>query len=92
MKRKLFSLWLFVLIVCFTTNIRAQVTLGNTNGVPKPAEKFSAVEIISKGTGGLRLPQLSTTERNAWALSGIALANGLTIYNTTTKCVEYWNS
>ena len=92
MKRKLFSLWLFVLIVCFTTNIRAQVTLGNTNGVPKPAEKFSAVEIISKGTGGLRLPQLSTTERNAWTLSGIALANGLTIYNTTTKCVEYWNS
>jgi len=92
MKRKLFSLWLFVLAVCFTTNIRAQVTLGNTNGVPKPAEKFSAVEIISKGTGGLRLPQLSTTERNAWTLSGIALANGLTIYNTTTKCVEYWNS
>jgi hypothetical protein len=92
MKRKLFSLWLIVLAVCFTTNIRAQVTLGNTNGVPKPAEKFSAVEIISKGTGGLRLPQLSTTERNAWALSGIALANGLTIYNTTTKCVEYWNS
>jgi hypothetical protein len=92
MKRKLFSLWLFVLAVCFTTNIRAQVTLGNTNGIPKPAEKFSAVEIISKGTGGLRLPQLSTTERNAWTLSGIALANGLTIYNTTTKCVEYWNS
>jgi hypothetical protein len=92
MKKKLFSLWLILLAVCFTTNIRAQVTLGNTSGIPKPAEKFSAVEIISKGTGGLRLPQLSTTDRNKWTLSGAALANGLTIYNTTTNCVEYWNS
>ncbi|MBP1225538.1 hypothetical protein [Flavobacterium sp. 1355] len=92
MKKNLFSLWLIVLAVIFTTNIRAQVTLGNTNGIPKPAEKFSAVEIISKGTGGLRLPQLSTSDRDKWTLSGVALANGLTIYNTDTKCVEYWNS
>ena len=92
MKRKLFSLWLIVLAVCFTTHIRAQVTIGNTNGIPKPAEKFSALEVISNGSGGLRLPQLSTADRNKWTLSGTALANGLTIYNTTTKCVEYWNS
>jgi uncharacterized protein (TIGR02145 family) len=97
MKKKLFSLWLFVLAVCFTTNIRAQVTLGNTNGIPKPAETFSALEVISNGKGGLRLPQVSTTDRNALLPASLTaaqklLANGLTIYNTTTNCVEYWNS
>jgi hypothetical protein len=83
--------------VCFTTNIRAQVTLGNTNGIPKPAETFSALEVISNGKGGLRLPQVSTTVRNALLPASLTaaqklLANGLTIYNTSTNCVEYWNS
>ena len=97
MKRKLFSLWLFVLAVVFTSNIRAQVTLGNTNGIPKAAETFSALEVVSNGKGGLRLPQLSKDQKNALAIAALtdpkkALANGLTIYNTTTNCVEYWNS
>ncbi|MEZ0130673.1 hypothetical protein AB9T88_13280, partial [Flavobacterium sp. LBUM151] len=98
MKKNLFSLWLFLLAVFFTTNISAQVTLGNTNGVPKPAETFSALEVISNGKGGLRLPQLTTAQRNTLALAAISdpakkgLSNGLSIYNTTTNCVEYWNS
>jgi len=97
MKKKLFSLWLFVLVVCFTTNIRAQVTLGNTNGIPKPAETFSALEVVSNGKGGLRLPQVSTKDRDALLPASLTsaqklLANGLTIYNTSTNCVEYWNS
>lgn len=98
MKKNLFSLWLFLLAVFFTTNMSAQVTLGNTNGVPKPAEAFSALEVISNGKGGLRLPQLTTAQRNTLALAAISdpakkgLSNGLSIYNTTTNCVEYWNS
>jgi hypothetical protein len=98
MKKNLFSLWLFLLAVVFTSNISAQVTLGNTNGVPKTAEAFTALEVISNGKGGLRLPQLTSDQRNTLALSAISnpgkklLANGLTIYNTTTNCVEYWNS
>src|SRR3954466_14025866 len=97
MKKNLFSLWLFLLAVFFTTNISAQVTLGNTNGIPKPAEAFSALEVVSNGKGGLRLPQLSTSQRNALSLAAISdsgkqlLAAGLTIYNTDTNCVESWN-
>lgn len=98
MKKNLFSLWLFLLAVLFTSNISAQVTLGNTNGIPKTAEAFSALEVVSNGKGGLRLPQLTTTQRNALSLAAISdpvkqgLANGLSIYNSTTNCVEYWNS
>lgn len=98
MKKKLFSLWVFLWAVFFVTNVSAQVTIGNTNGKPKTAETFSALEVISNGTGGLRLPQLTTAQRNTMALAAISdpvkkgLANGLSIYNTTTNCVEYWNS
>ena len=98
MKKNLFSLWLFLLAVFFTSNSSAQVTLGNTNGSPKAAETFSALEVVSNGKGGLRLPQLTTNQRNTLALAAISdpvkkgLSNGLSIYNTTTNCVEYWNS
>jgi len=98
MKKNLFSLWLFLLAVFFTSNSSAQVTLGNTNGSPKAAETFSALEVVSNGKGGLRLPQLTTNQRNTLALDAISdpikkgLSNGLSIYNTTTNCVEYWNS
>lgn len=98
MKKNLFSLWLFLLAVFFTSNSSAQVTLGNTNGISKTAEAYSALEVISNGKGGLRLPQLTTAQRNTLALAAISdpvkkgLSNGLSIYNTTTNCVEYWNS
>ncbi len=44
----------------------------------------SAALEIQSTTGGLLLPRLTTTERNNMS----APANGLTIYNTTTLCVE----
>jgi uncharacterized protein (TIGR02145 family) len=40
--------------------------------------------------GGLRLPQLTTEQRNGLALTDPE-ARGLTIFNTTTNCMEYWN-
>ena len=98
MKKNLFSLWVFLLAVFFVTNVNAQVTIGNLNGKPKAAEKFSALEVISNGTGGLRLPQLTTAQRNTLDLASVSdvnkkmLTKGLTIFNLDTKCVEYWNN
>ncbi|GAB6121053.1 hypothetical protein JCM30204_22020 [Dysgonomonas termitidis] len=88
----------------------AQVTIGD--GVPP--QNFSVLEISTAGTkGGLRLPHLTTAERNAWRdyFLGTATTNpanptgssnvtadeslnapGLAIFNTDTKCYEYWNA
>jgi len=46
--------------------------------------------------GGLRLPLLSTDERNALGLKDLVdpeakAAKGLVIYNITTSCLEFWN-
>ncbi|OXA78518.1 hypothetical protein SAMN05444397_1093 [Flavobacterium aquidurense] len=98
MKKNIFSCWLFLLAVFSVSIVSAQVTIGNTKGMLKTAEDFSALEVLSNGKGGLRLPQLSTNQRNTLSLGAISdpikqgLANGLSIYNTTTNCVEYWNS
>ncbi len=73
------SLILFFLSVAQMT--MAQVTIGSSNP-PDP----SAVLDLQSTQGGLLLPRLSTTQRNA-------LSNppeGLVIFNTTTKCVESW--
>lgn len=83
----------------------AQVTIG----ADTPPHNFSVLEVSTSGTkGGLRLPQLTTAERNAWrdyflgktvnASGGgvtpdeLANASGLAIFNTDIKCYEYWNS
>lgn len=97
MKKNLFSLWVFLFAVFCVTNVNAQATIGNTNGKAKAAEAFSALEVVSNGKGGLRLPQLTTEQRNTLALANVTdpikrpLANGLSIFNTTTNCVEYWS-
>jgi uncharacterized protein (TIGR02145 family) len=78
----------------------AQVTIGDET----PPRNFSILELISNKSG-LRLPQLTTAERNA--LAGTAgfqsekhrgdathtpgLGLGLVIYNTETNSTEYWN-
>lgn len=97
MKKNLFSLWVFLFAVFCVTNVNAQATIGNTNGKAKAAEAFSALEVVSNGKGGLRLPQLTTEQRNTLALANVTdpikrpLASGLSIFNTTTNCVEYWS-
>ncbi|NDV47842.1 hypothetical protein D0T49_12370 [Paludibacter sp. 221] len=70
----------------FIFNANAQVTIG----ADKAPETFSALEVVST-TGGFRLPQLTTDQRNALSVSGKDLAKGLTIYNTTTNCTDTWN-
>ncbi|MDR2005359.1 MAG: PKD domain-containing protein [Prevotella sp.] len=100
-KRRHLTLLLFLFSLLGT--MFGQVTIGE--GIPP--QKFSILEIVSNKTGGIRLPQLTTAERDA--LSATAefqaedhrgdaagstdpgLGLGLTIYNTETNCMEYWN-
>ncbi|MDR0873500.1 MAG: hypothetical protein LBN27_08585 [Prevotellaceae bacterium] len=42
-------------------------------------------------TAGLRVPQLTTAQRNQIMVSGNPLAKGQAVYNTDTNCFEYWN-
>jgi formylglycine-generating enzyme required for sulfatase activity len=71
--------------------LNAQVTIGQD----KDPESFSVLELISN-TRGLRLPQMTTVQRNNLHLENLdgdiaQKAQGLTIFNKSTKCVETWN-
>jgi len=70
--------------------INAQVAIGSI----KEPEKFSLLELISGEDKGLRLPQMTTEQREA--MSDVAfklspLSQGLQIFNMDTKFVETWN-
>ncbi|OXG04460.1 uncharacterized protein (TIGR02145 family) [Flavobacterium araucananum] len=87
MKKNLFFIWLMLLSLLFSINIEAQMTIGGK----KAPEPYSVLELTS--IGGLRLPQMTTTQRNALGVTGLdAKSHGLVIYNTTTTCIEYWDS
>jgi hypothetical protein len=79
---------IFAALLLLTTHLQAQVTVGND----KTPETFSILELIAESKG-MRLPQLTTDERTA--LSDTHGLNpemkGLSIYNKTIDCVEYWN-
>lgn len=99
---------LTVLSVLCALPVCSQVTVGDGT----PPRDFSVLEVSTKDTkGGLRLPQLTTAQRNAWrdyflgtatgnpvkpsgnvTADELANAPGLAIFNTDTKCYEYWNS
>ncbi|NDV46841.1 hypothetical protein D0T49_07245 [Paludibacter sp. 221] len=79
----LFCLFQFSFFIFSAT---AQVTIG----ADKAPESFSLLEVTGT-TGGLRLPQLTTDQRNKLSVSGKDLAKGLTIYNTDINCTETWN-
>jgi hypothetical protein len=67
--------------------LNAQVTIGKD----KSPEPFSVLELVSNSRG-LRLPQMTTAQRQALVFTGHENeAMGLQIFNTTTKCVETWN-
>jgi len=84
-----FQLSTFLVAVLFAAPLQAQVTIGN-NTDPK---SFSLLEMdVTYHKGGLRLPQLTTQQRNDLSLSSSDLtANGLVIYNTETQCIEFWH-
>ena len=78
------------LILFFSPPLKAQVTIGSLN----PPHSFSVLELTTEKTdGGLRLPQLKTSERLALnsQLTGNDEAKGLTVYDTDLNCLEFWN-
>jgi uncharacterized protein (TIGR02145 family) len=89
------SHYLIIFAFCFlpSAKLSAQVTIG-AEIEPKP---FSVLEIYSQmesgNYGGLRLPRLTTDQRNALsaAYKTDPEFKGLMIYNTDNDCMEYWN-
>ncbi|NDV94903.1 hypothetical protein D0T84_08230 [Dysgonomonas sp. 521] len=80
----------FLAFLVLTPGIYAQVTIGSD----KEPESFSVLELISNKETGLRMPHLTTIQRNditTPAFKAKAEAKGLTIYNTTIGCLEFWN-
>jgi len=78
------------LILFFSPPLKAQVTIGSLD----PPHSFSILELIAKEKdGGLRLPQLKTSERLALnnELTGDDAAKGLTLYDIDLNCLEFWN-
>jgi len=94
METKNFVLFIaiFSLLLVNGALLNAQVTIGAN----KAPETFSLLELISEnGNSGLRLPQMTTAQRDAMTTSDFKTnpeARGLMIYNTENNCVEYWNS
>jgi uncharacterized protein (TIGR02145 family) len=89
MRQKSFYLML-ALVMMSAASANAQVTIGEI----KDPEAYSILELVSNGQGGLRMPQLTTEERIALtteAFESAGLAQGLAIFNTDTKCLEFWN-
>ncbi|MDR1372758.1 MAG: formylglycine-generating enzyme family protein [Dysgonamonadaceae bacterium] len=87
MRKILYTITAFIMLGANCAE--AQVTIGSLDD-PQP---FSVLELISN-TGGLRLPQLDTDQRDALVslFAGHETeALGLQIFNTDTECVETWN-
>lgn len=92
---------LALLLTWLPMGMHVQVTIG----VGDPPQKFSTLVIVSNRTEGLRLPHLTTAERNAMeattefqaqnhrgdAGSSTNPGLGFVIYNTYTNCTECWN-
>ena len=77
-------------ILFFSSPLKAQVTIGSQD----PPHSFSVLELIAKEKdGGLRLPQLTTLEREALnsQLTGNDEAKGLVVFDTDLNCMEFWN-
>ena len=80
-----------VVFVPFAAN--AQITIGSGDA----PQSFSVLELISNNEGGLRLPQIESTQvRNEMFTNNPdfynnELAWGLKIFNMQTQCVEYWS-
>jgi len=86
---QLFS-YSIILLLFFASPVKAQVTIGKDT-IP---HKFSILELrTDQVDGGLRLPQLKTTEREALnsQLTGNDAAKGLVVFDTDLNCLEFWN-
>ena len=82
-------LTILVTVLFWVFPVKAQTTIGEQ----KQPASFSILELSTEIVkGGLRLPQLSTTQRDLLGVgSNKTTAPGLLIYNTDIDCVEFWN-
>lgn len=84
--------FLIVLLLFLPVVAIGQAVIGSVL-TPK---SYSLLELSTTTVkGGIRMPQLTTAERNDLTTPNFmsdARAKGLTIYNTDTKCMEYWNT
>ena len=90
-------MFLLLLIVLGTANIKAQVRIGG-DGAPNTAAvlDLNATDATT-GTKGLALPRVSLTDVNA-PLTGTPVVNGMMVYNTNVSTtggsgvgIYYWN-
>ena len=93
-KNMMKKLVIFIMILLpIGQHVKAQWTIGSN----KAPEGFSLLEIDSS-EGGLRHPQMTTEQRDAFTQTKIitpgkaAEARGLMIFNTTYNCLEYYKS
>jgi len=90
---KISTLKLFVAFSLFfsVTKIQAQVSIG-ADHPPKPQSVLELRSEYAPGVfGGMRLPQLSSIERDLIIGLDEPSSFGLMIYNTTINCVQFWN-
>jgi len=82
---------IFLVTLLFVSPAKAQVNVGSKN----PPQSFSILELTTTNEkeGGLRLPQLKTSERLALnsQLTGDDAARGLVVFDTDLNCLEFWN-
>ena len=86
----IFTIATVVLLFINSALLNAQVTIGSF----KEPETFSLLELISGEDKGLRLPQMTTEQRDAMADVAFKLSplsQGLQIFNMDTKFAETWN-
>lgn len=95
------NILLSVILFCLISlELQAQVVIGAV----KSPEPFSVLELVSEYSagdyGGLRLPRMTTTQRDdnltpqlksLQTTADKEAAKGLTVYNTTTECIDCWN-
>lgn len=84
--------FLIVLLLFLPVVAIGQAVIGSVL-TPK---SYSLLELSTTTVkGGIRMPQLTTVERNNLTTPDFmsdARAKGLTIYNSDSKCMEYWNT
>ena len=79
---KLFTLYFLVVFSLFTNTTFSQVGIGTIT------PNAVAILELNSSTQGLLIPRMTTTDRDAIA----SPVDGLIIYNTTDKCIQYHNA
>ncbi|MCX7728929.1 MAG: glycine-rich protein [Bacteroidia bacterium] len=91
MKKRVIYFFLgYLLFVGLTQYIQSQNIGINANATPPDNSAMLDIDVSAlptNGKKGLLIPRMTTAERNALP----SPANSLLIYNTTTRCFEFWD-